>query len=217
MYSMSVLLYGKIPFLLASVIISCIFVSALLFGSRSVASCHYDLLPISGVKGAMIFKRPHLHACSEYVDVAVELGPLRKCENFTHFLQQVRDELELVYGNAPQTMYDKILYSTHNDPNSFSCYFGEKQLEMLRNFDEAVDKENQARNCYEAALADYKAKVEETADKKMKRRKRIELEKAKRRLKGMNRDVLESEYEVKKSAQRLTNIFEINSLRVLLH
>ncbi|EAN76903.1 uncharacterized protein TEOVI_000101500 [Trypanosoma equiperdum] len=164
-----------------------------------------------------VFKRPHLHACSEYVDVAVELAPLRRCESFTDFLQLLQGELEFIYGSAPKSFNNAILYSTHEAPCSFSCYFSEKQLEMLRNFDEACEKESQMRVSYENVVAEYDAKVEENKDRKMNRRRRMEMEKARKRVKVMDRDVKQAEYEVKKSAQKLANIFQIAALRVLLN
>ncbi|KAG8347125.1 hypothetical protein TRVL_02042 [Trypanosoma vivax] len=163
-----------------------------------------------------IFKRPHLRACQEYAEIAVELNSLRRVPSFTDFERLLRGELKNIYGEAPEVFRNGIMYSTKSDPCSFACCLSCTQLDMLRDFDVAVEKEQQLQEKYQKAEEDYQRYTEENKDRKPTRKKLIEDEKARKRLKEMKRDAVDAEYEVQKLSKKLANVFDIAAIRVPL-
>ncbi|RNF18943.1 uncharacterized protein Tco025E_04272 [Trypanosoma conorhini] len=163
------------------------------------------------------FKRPHLCASEGHADIAVELTPLRQLQKYADFEELLREELQKVYGGAPEEFRGVITYSTRGEPQRFTGCFTESQLEMLHRYDAAVEKAKRLISEHQAAAEEHERVVEANKDRKATQKRLREEAKARRRLRDMQRGVAAAEYEVECLTLKLKNLFAIDVIRVPLN
>ncbi|RNF03238.1 hypothetical protein TraAM80_05944 [Trypanosoma rangeli] len=163
------------------------------------------------------FKLPHLCAFESYAEIAVELATLRQLPKYADFEKLLRDELQRIYGGAPEEFRGVITYSTRETPQRFTGCFTECQLETLHQYDATVEKAKSLGSEYQTAVEEHERVVEANKDRKRTQKRIREEAKSKKRLHKMHHGVVTAEYEVECLALKLKNLFAIDVIRVPLN
>ncbi|ESL10779.1 hypothetical protein TRSC58_01482 [Trypanosoma rangeli SC58] len=163
------------------------------------------------------FKRPHLCASEGHAEIAVELATLRQLQKYANFEKLLREELQRVYGDAPEEFRGVITYSTREAPQRFTGCFTERQLETLHQHDAAVEKAKSLDSEYQTAVEEHERLVEANKDRKQTQKRLREEAKSQNRLHKMHHDVVAAEYEVECLTLKLKNLFAIDAIRVPLN